>query len=93
LKSLVACSNIKIKTGWFIMMKLVELNEGQERELVNGNLEDIVTWLQENADEYERQIEEDQNAIMPDLTNIETVEELQKELDKVDLDWWTLEVR
>lgn len=75
------------------MMKLVELNEGQERELVNGNLEDIVTWLQENADEYERQIEEDQNAIMPDLTNIETVEELQKELDKVDLDWWTLEVR
>ncbi|MGF7145279.1 hypothetical protein HNQ56_003720 [Anaerotaenia torta] len=71
-------------------MKLVEKNEGTRKELVNGTLEELVTWLVNNPDEYNWQLDEDPNAVMPDLSNIETVNDLQIELDKVDLSWWTL---
>ncbi len=74
------------------MLRLVELNEGKRTELVNGELVDLVAWLQNNQDEYNWQLDEDPKAEMPELESIETVEELQTELDKVDLSWWTLKI-
>lgn len=73
-------------------MLLVELNEGTRKELVNGDLQEIVAWLNDNQDEYTWQLEEDQNAIMPDLTNIETLQDLTNELNKINLGWWDLVV-
>lgn len=73
-------------------MKLVELNEGKKKVLVEGNLDDIVKWLKDNEDEYDWIKDEDPSAEMPDLEKIETERELMAELSKVDLNWWTLEI-
>lgn len=85
-----------IKEGF--TLKLVEYNEGKERILTKGSLEDIVKWLKDNPDAYEWINENEKNepsfdgelTEMPDLSNIETLNELEYELDKIDLSWWKL---
>ena len=71
-------------------MKLVELNEGARKELVSGELENLVTWLQKNPEECNWVLDEDPDMEIPDLSNIETLQELEFELKKIDLSWWTL---
>lgn len=79
-------------------MKLVELNEGTRKELVSGELKDLVAWLQDNPDSYTWIKEEEEHdpsfdgelTEMPNLTSIETLDDLQTELNKVDLSYWSL---
>lgn len=84
-------------------MKLVELNEGNRREIVSGSLEEIVTYLKKNPDIYEwineRELETEAlmgkdryepNLVSLDLNSIETLKDLESELEKLDLGWWTL---
>lgn len=87
-----------IKEGY--TLKLVEYNEGEKRILAEGGLDNIVKWLQDNPDTYEwiRDNEKHDPSFdgelteMPDLTNIETLHELEYELDKIDLWWWKLAI-
>jgi len=84
-------------------MKLVELNEGTRTELASGTLQEIVEYLKTNPGVYEWQngneletqtlMGEDRyqaNLVELELDNIETLRELEHELDKIDLGWWTL---
>lgn len=90
-----------IKEGY--TLKLVEYNEGEARILTEGSLEDIVKWLKDNPDEYEwineRELEtealmgkdrHEPNLVSLDLNSIETLKDLENELSKIDLSWWTL---
>ena len=90
-----------IKEGY--TLKLVEYNEGEARILTEGSLEDIVKWLKDNPDEYEwineRELETEAsmgkdryepNLVSLDLNSIETLKDLENELSKIDLSWWTL---
>lgn len=87
-----------IKEGY--TLKLVEYNEGKKKILAEGGLDDIVKWLQDNPDTYEwiRDNEKHDPSFdgefteMPDLSNIETLRELEYELDKIDLSWWKLAI-
>lgn len=87
-----------IKEGY--TLKLVEYNEGEARILTEGSLEDIVQWLKDNPDEYEWINDNEKHdpsfdgelTEMPDLSNIETLHELEYELDKIDLWWWKLAI-
>ena len=71
-------------------MKLVEFNEGTRKELTQGTLQEIVDYLRNNPDLYEWQLENDPDAEMPDFTEIETLRDMEYELDKINLSWWSL---
>ena len=75
-----------------LLMKLVELNEGTRKELAEGTLQEIVDYLKSHTNLYTWQLDEDPNAEMPELENIETLSELEYELKKIDLSWWTLKI-
>lgn len=74
------------------MFKLIEKDHGQEHELARGELTDIVTYLKENESVMNWVHDEDPDIELPDLTVIEDLTDLQSELKKIDLSWWTLEV-
>ena len=73
-----------------LLMKLVELNEGTRKELTQGTLQEIVDYLRNNPDLYEWQLENDPDAEMPDFTEIKTLRDMEYELDKINLSWWSL---
>lgn len=88
-----------------LLMKLVELNEGTRTELTSGTLQEIVEYLKTNPGVYEWQNDneletqtlmgEDRyqaNLVELELDNIETLRELECELNKLDLGWWRLEI-
>lgn len=88
-----------------LLMKLVELNEGTRTELASGTLQEIVEYLKTNPGVYEWQNDneletqtlmgEDRyqaNLVELELDNIETLRELERELNKLDLGWWRLEI-
>lgn len=88
-----------------LLMKLVELNEGARTELTSGTLQEIVEYLKTNPGVYEWQNDneletqtlmgEDRyqaNLVELELDNIETLRELECELNKLDLGWWRLEI-
>lgn len=74
------------------MLKLVEISEGERKQLAEGDLTDIVDYLNENEELYNWVQDEEPEKELPELENIETVRELGAELEKVNLDWWALEV-
>jgi hypothetical protein len=71
-------------------MKLVQMEQGKRQVMAEGTLEDIVRWLLDNPDETDWAHDEDPEIEVPDFSDIETVRDLQLELDKVDLTWWSL---
>lgn len=73
-------------------MKLVEIDHGERTVLKKGTLQQILGYLQKNDQVYNWILDEDPEAIMPDLDSIECLADLQHELDKVDLGWWSLKV-
>lgn len=87
-----------VKEGY--ILKLVEYNEDERYILTKGNLEDIVKWLKDNRDEYEWINNNEKNepsfdgklTEMPDLSNIETLNDLEYELNKIDLSYWKLKI-
>ena len=74
------------------MLKLVEKDHGEIKETFKGTLEEIVKWLKENDEIYTWILDEDPEIEMPDFENVETLRELEYELEKVNLSWWSLVV-
>lgn len=74
------------------MIKLVLVEEGKREELTVGTLEEIVDYLQENEELTTWVLDEDATMELPELDKVETVRDLEYELKKIDLSWWTLTV-
>lgn len=74
------------------MLRLIIKEEGTQEELFVGNLLDLVDYLKSNENLYTWQLDEDPEIEMPDLSYVESLQELEYELRKVDLSWWALEV-
>jgi len=74
------------------MYKLILVEEGKKEELVKGSLETLISFLKENEEIYNWVQDEDPEMELPVLENIETAGELGAELEKVNLDWWSLEI-
>ena len=83
----------KIKKERLGMLRLVEKNHGEEKVLMEGYLDDIVQFLKENEEIYNWVLDEDKGMELPNLDKIKTLRDLEIELKKIDLDWWTLEVK
>ena len=82
----------KIRKEKLGMLRLVEKNHGKEKVLMEGYLHDIVQYLKDNDKIYTWILDEDPNAEMPCFDSIEVLRDLEHELTKVDLSWWSLEV-
>lgn len=87
----------KIEKERISLLRLVELSEGKRQVLAEGYLQDIVQYLRSNDDLYtwvNDEIDPNTGPIeLPDLSDIETLRDLEYELSKTDLDWWALEVK
>ena len=75
------------------MLRLVEKDYGKEKVLMEGYLDDIVQYLKENKEIYNWVLDEDKGMELPNLDEIKTLRDLEVELKKIDLGWWTLEVK
>lgn len=82
----------KIRKEKLGMLRLVEKDHGEEKVLMEGYLDDIVQYLKENEEIYNWVLDEDPTAEMPCFDGIEGRRDLEYELAKVDLSWWSLEV-
>lgn len=83
----------KIEKERLNMLKLTELREGGEIGIEKtGTLDEIVEFLKENEDLYDWILDEDPDFELPNFDEVETLRELEYELSKVDLSWWSLEV-
>lgn len=83
----------KIEKERLGMLRLVEKNHGEEKVLMEGYLDDIVQFLKENEEIYNWVLDEDKGIELPNLDEIKTLRDLEAELKKIDLDWWTLQVK
>lgn len=75
------------------MIKLIVLDHGEEEILKEGTLGEIVEYLQENEDIMNWVKDEDPEIELPVLDGIKNIDDLEYELNKIDLDWWKLEIR
>lgn len=75
------------------MLRLVEKDHSEEKVLMEGYLDDIVQFLKENEEIYTWILDEDPTAETPCFDNVEVLRDLEHELTKLDLSWWSLEVR
>ena len=83
----------KIRKEKLGMLRLVEKDHSEEKVLMEGHLDDIVQFLKENEEIYTWILDEDPVAEMPRFDNVEVLRDLESELAKVDLSWWTLEAK
>jgi len=83
----------KIRKERLGMLRLKEIDHGEEKVLMEGYLDDIVQYLKENEEIYAWILDEDKEMELPNLDEIKTLRDLEIELKKIDLDWWTLEVK
>ncbi len=74
------------------MLRLVEKDYRGEKVLTEGYLHDIVQYLKDNDKIYTWILDEEPTAEMPCFDGIEVLRDLEYELAKVDLGWWSLEV-
>jgi len=82
------------------MLKLNLLEEGQRELLKKGTLNEIVGYLNDNYDDLFSWIEDEEKqqpielskTELPDFKEIEDLQDLERELEKVDFDWWGLEI-
>lgn len=75
------------------MLRLVEKDYGKEKVLMEGCLDDIIQYLKDNDEIYNWVLDEDKGMELPNLDEIKTLKDLEVELEKIDLGWWTLEVK
>lgn len=83
----------KIEKERLGMLRLKEIDHGEEKILKEGVLEEIIEYLKENEEIYNWVLDEDKGMELPNLDEIKTLRDLEVELKKIDLDWWTLEVK
>lgn len=74
------------------MLKLIVKDHGEEEILKEGTLKEVVKYLKENEELTNWVLDEEPDMELPNLERIETTKDLQFELDKIDLSWWTLEI-
>lgn len=79
------------------MLRLIEKDHGDVTILEEGTLEDITTYLKDNINLYawiwaDDDGEHTVTVEEPNFDSIETLRDLEVELKKIDMDWWTLEV-
>lgn len=82
----------KIRKEKLGMLRLVEKDHNEEKILKEGVLEEIIEFLKENEEIYNWVLDEDKGMELPNLDEIKTLRDLEYELAKVDLSWWSLEV-
>lgn len=71
---------------------LVKTEEGEETAIATGTIAYLVRYLKSHPELYEWLLEQDPEAEMPDLSDVEVERELEYELDKIDLSWWSLTI-
>lgn len=74
------------------MLKLIEVDHGEIKLLKIGTLKAITEYLKNNEQLINWMLDDEPDMELPELNNIETVDELNYELKKIDLGWWTLRV-
>lgn len=75
------------------MLRLQIVENGKVKILKEGNIKDIVEFLRQNKDLYEWILAETPDAEMPDLDNIDTVNDLRVEInEKLNYSWWVMQV-
>lgn len=82
----------KIKKERLGMLRLIEKDHGKVKVLFEGGLAEVVEYLQNNKDLMNWVNDEDPDMELPELDEVETLRELEFELNKIDLSWWCLEV-
>lgn len=75
------------------MLKLIVRDHGEEEVIKEGTLIEIVEYLKENEELTNWVLDEDPDTELPVLDEIENIDDLEYELNKIDLDWWKLEIR
>ena len=83
----------KIEKERLGMLRLVEKDHKEEKVLMEGYLHDIVQYLKDNDKIYTWILDEDKGVELPNLDEIKTLRDLEAELKKTDLDWWSLQVK
>ena len=74
------------------MLRLMEKDHGEEKVLFTGSLREVLEYLQNNKDLMNWVLDEDHTAELPELEEVETLKDLEFELSKIDLSWWTLKI-
>ena len=72
------------------------VEEGEEEKIATGTIEELADFMKEKDDDLIGWIleEDDENNIeLPDFKNVEVLRELEYELEKINMSWWTIEVR
>lgn len=80
----------KIEKERLGMLRLVEMDHGEVKTTIEGTLGEIVGCLKENKEIYTWMLDEDPKIEMPDFEDVKTLRELEYELEKVNLSWWSL---
>ena len=84
------------------MLKLILKEEGQTEILAEGTIVELIKYLETNYDNLFSWIESDHNSQLPDelekvelpsFSKVETLRDLESELEKVDINWWKLAVK
>lgn len=89
---LVELIEYKIKKEMLEMLKLIVKDHGEEEIIKEGTLIEIVEYLKENEELTNWVLDEDPDVELPVLDEIENIDDLEYELDKIDLSWWSLEI-
>lgn len=80
------------------MLRLIEKNEGKEKILTEGTLKEVVNYLKQNPDlldwmNYSPWTDDGSpETELPDLDKVKTLRDLRRELSKINLSWWALEI-
>ena len=80
----------KIEKERLGMFKLMEMDHGKREEIFQGTVSEVIQWLKNNKSIYTWILDEEPDMEMPDFDDVETLIELERELQKVSLGWWDL---
>lgn len=74
------------------MYKLIVNDHGKKETVIKGSLKEIVQYLKNNEEIYNWVLDKDPDMKIPDLSEVETLRDIEYELSKVGLGWWSLEI-
>lgn len=70
---------------------LYELDQGVRKDLITGSLNEIVAYIKKHEDSLFNWIfENDPNFTLPDINEVECLNDLYSCLDQLDFNYWTL---
>lgn len=74
------------------MLKLIVRDHGEEEILKEGTFEEILEYLKDNEEVINWVLDEDPDIELPNLDEVENIDDLEFELKKIDLSWWSLDI-